>query len=53
LLALLERAVELVVREQPRAQQQRAEMRARLVLEKGVVKACGPRRPKYRLVALS
>jgi hypothetical protein len=51
LLALLEGAVELVVREQPLAQQQRAEMRARLVFEKGVVKSCGPHRPRYRLVA--
>src|SRR5262249_44835360 len=45
LLLLLERAVELGVREQTLAQEQRAEVRARLVVEEGVVEACLPHAP--------
>ena len=44
LLALLERLVELFVREQSLAQQERAELRAGLVVEELVVEACRPHR---------
>ena len=42
LLLLLQRLVELFVRDQALAQQQGAEVRAGLVLEEGVVQACRP-----------
>ena len=48
LLLLLERLVELLVRDQALAQQQRAQVRAGLVLEKGVVQACRPHVRRYR-----
>src|SRR5205823_9460263 len=44
LLTLLERLVELFVREQSLAQQERAELRAGLVVEELVVEACRPHR---------
>src|SRR4051794_1678273 len=49
LLLLLERAVELVVREEPLAQEKRAQMRAGLVVEKLMVEACRPHWLAYRV----
>src|SRR5207253_7457161 len=52
-LLLLERAVELLVGQQALAKQERAEVRARLVVEKLVVQACRPHRGSYRDFRLS
>ena len=48
LLLLLERLVELLVRDQALAQQQGAQVRAGLVVEKGVVEARWPHVSRYR-----